>query len=212
MSVLYRPSAALARLVSPIVLRCETEGREHVPHAGPVVLAANHRSWIDPFVLMIACPRPIRFMAKQELFRTLPARLFLRGEGAFPIRRGHPDRVALREALRLLERGEVVGMFPEGTRSRTKELRPGQAGAVALAVQAGACLLPVGLSGTEQVQAVWDLLRRPRVRVVFGRPYQPELATPSEGAELKRATQELMQRIAALLPPEEARTIAEVTS
>jgi 1-acyl-sn-glycerol-3-phosphate acyltransferase len=209
MSVLYRPSAALGRLLHPLVLRCRITGREYVPVAGPVVLAANHRSWLDPFVLMIACPRPIRFMAKQELFRGPFSKLFLRAQGAFPIRRGYPDRMALREALRLLERGEVVGMFPEGTRSRTAQIQPGQVGAIALAVQSGAWLLPVAIHGTEQVQAPWDLTRRPRVWVAFGEPYRPAVTSPSDNATLKTATQELMQRIAALLP-QEAQATAEV--
>src|SRR5919107_1587626 len=100
-------------------------GRDHVPAAGPVILAANHRSFLDPFVIAVMVRRPIYFMAKKELFGFHPVVSWLLGAlGAFPIDRGASDQQAMATARAILDRGGVVLMFPEGTR-----VRPGAPGA-----------------------------------------------------------------------------------
>ena len=131
----------LGRIVcTPVVrtyFRERVEGREHVPKTGPFVLAANHVSYIDPVVLGVACPRPIHFMAKAELFRIPVLGFLIRELGAFPVQRGAADRSAIRRALRILNDGGVVGVFPEGTRNRRGEVLNPQGGAALIALKAG---------------------------------------------------------------------------
>jgi 1-acyl-sn-glycerol-3-phosphate acyltransferase len=129
-------------------LGARVEGLSHLPASGPVILCANHRSWLDPPLVGGAVPRRVHFMAKEELFRYPLFGPFLRLLGAFPVRRHTADRGALRSAVRVLRRGGVVGMFLEGTRSRTGRLGPARPGAVWLAVTTGAPVVPVAISGS----------------------------------------------------------------
>src|SRR6516164_5983812 len=110
------------------------DGAANEPAAGPVVVVSNHLSDLDPLIVGAALKRRLRFMAKQELFRVPGVRWWISACGAFPVRRGEPDRQALRTALRLLERGGALVMFPEGTRGTTRELRPPEPGAALLAL------------------------------------------------------------------------------
>src|SRR5829696_8303889 len=104
-----------------VYFRLSRNGRHHIPD-GAVLLASNHRSFLDPFVIGCCLPRPIFFVAKQELFKYRPIGWILNCLGAFPIRRGESDEESLKTALALLERGEAVVIFPEGTRIRAGSL------------------------------------------------------------------------------------------
>jgi 1-acyl-sn-glycerol-3-phosphate acyltransferase len=179
-------------------LRMEVTGEDHVPLSGPVILAANHRSFWDIPVHVVASPRPIAFMAKQELYRGPVTRWMWRILGGFPVRRETADIRAIDTALALLERGEVVGVYPEGTRSRTGEMLPFLKGAGWLALRTGAPIVPCGLKGTERRQGLH--LRR-RVRVAFGPAIEVE-AEPDARARRERSdvlTQQLLHAIQALL-------------
>ena len=103
-------------------LRLEVRGTEHIPARGPVVLACNHLSLLDPPVLGEAATRRIHCMAKEELFHNPIFGYIIRSLGAFPVRRGAADRNAIKHGMELLKRGEVVAVFPEGTRSKTGAL------------------------------------------------------------------------------------------
>lgn len=149
------------------------EGLEHLPRQGPVLLASNHLADIDPPVVQIACPRPIHFMAKSELFQIRFLGPLIQRLGAFPVRRGEPDRSALRHALRLLEQGECVGLFPEGELSQTGELLPLKPGFALLARQSGAPVVCIRVDGTQRVMPYGSVIPRPafqRVRVRFHPP------------------------------------------
>jgi 1-acyl-sn-glycerol-3-phosphate acyltransferase len=128
--------------------RLKVIGAEHVPSSGPVILAANHRSMMDIPVVVLACPRPVVFMAKQELFTDPFRRWALHTLGGFPVRRDAADVRATDTALAILERGEVLGLYPEGTRSRTGEMLPLLHGAAWLALRTGTPIVACGLRGT----------------------------------------------------------------
>jgi 1-acyl-sn-glycerol-3-phosphate acyltransferase len=182
-------------------LRMQVTGTEHIPQTGPVILAANHRSFWDIPVHVIASSRPIAFMAKQELYKGPVTRWMWRSLGGFPVRRDTADIRAIDIALALLERGEVVGVYPEGTRSRTGEMLPFLKGAAWLALRTGAPIVPCGLKGTER-RSPGDRRRlRRRVMVAFGPPI-PVQAEPDTRVRREKAdvlTQQLLKAIQSLL-------------
>jgi 1-acyl-sn-glycerol-3-phosphate acyltransferase len=180
--------------------RYEVVGVEHVPAEGPLIVVANHLNNADPPVLGAAIPRPIRFMAKQELFET-KAGAFYRWFGAFPVRRFEADLAALRQAQSILKEGGVLGMFPEGHRSHGNGMGPPHPGTALIALRTGAPLLPVGITGTEAIRSPTVLLRNPRIRVVIGEPFTLPASRRISAEQVGTGTYEIMRRIAALLPP-----------
>jgi 1-acyl-sn-glycerol-3-phosphate acyltransferase len=149
------------------------EGLENIPATGAVVLAANHISAWDPLALAVLVKRQVRFMAKKELFRNALLRALMRGLGAFPVNRGQPDVTSFKEALRTLKNGEVLGIFPEGTRSRSGELLEAYNGAAVLAIRSNAVLVPIGIKGHYRF--------RGKIRVNVGAPIElPEVAPDRE--------------------------------
>lgn len=174
-------------------LRMRRRGVEHLPRTGPVLLVCNHVSVADPIVLMAAArPRRTSMMAKSELFAKPLFGWYLRCVRAFPVRRGRGDVAAVRHALRLLEAGDCVVVFPEGKVSRSGIMRRGHPGAGMLALRSGATVVPV---------VSWDtqLFRGP-ARVVFGPPL--DLADLPEGprkARNRAATDRIMTVLAAMV-------------
>jgi len=152
-----------------VYFRLQRIGREHLPASGPLLLAANHRSFLDPFVIGCLVRRPVYYMAKRELFEKRWQAWVLNALGAFPIDRGAGDGEAMRTARAILERGDCVVVFPEGTRIRKGPLQPPHRGIGRLAVETGAPVAPVAVHGTEEVRRGWRI--RPRkVRLRVGRP------------------------------------------
>ena len=151
-----------------VFFRLRRGGRHHVP-AGGVLLASNHRSFLDPFVIGCCVRRPIYFVAKQELFENRFAGWLLNCLGAFPVRRGESDEQSMATALALLERGEAVVIFPEGTRHRSGPLHPPKRGVGRLALESGAPVVPIAVTGTERARR--GLVFLPvRVDIRCGRP------------------------------------------
>ena len=187
-----------SRPVLKLLYRLQASGLEHVPKEGGFVLAANHTSNLDPWPLGLPLfPRhTLRFMAKIELFNPV-LKPFLDAAGAFPVRRGEADHEAIETAVRLVREGDVVVMFPEGTRSRKGlrkkfEPRP-HSGAARIALAANAPLVPAAIKGTDRLAGLGPL------RVAYGPPI--DLAdlrgrTPREAADL--ATERLMTAIQTL--------------
>ncbi|MGI5837424.1 MAG: lysophospholipid acyltransferase family protein [Chloroflexota bacterium] len=197
----YKIACFVVRLLLRILTRCRVEGIENVPPTGPFLLAANHLNLVDPPVLGALLPRQITFMAKDELFKTPIIGWVVTWYGAFPVRRGQPDRQALRTAAFVLEKGGVVGMFPEGTRSKTGRLKEALPGAAMLAALASAPVLPVALIGTEKLRSVFSFITRPEITVRIGKPFNIE-RDRSRRESLDEATRAMMARVAALLPEE----------
>jgi 1-acyl-sn-glycerol-3-phosphate acyltransferase len=150
--VVYEISKWIVRLALRALCGFRVDGGDREPPSGPLVIVSNHVSDLDPLVVGVALRRRVHFMAKVELFRPPLLRWWIRACGAFPVRRGEVDRQAFRTARTILEHGEALVMFPEGTRaSSLDDLRPPEPGAALLAVRTGAAILPVAVIGTDRV-------------------------------------------------------------
>lgn len=168
-------------LVFKIWLRMEVFGRENIPEEGPVVIASNHLSLLDPPVLGAAATRKIHFMAKSELFKPSWFGALIRKLGAFPVKRGEMDREAIKTGLTILKENKVLAVFPEGTRSKTGELGRAGGGAFMMAVKRKATIVPACICGTDTNRHPgW-----PKVRVIFGKPmeYDPDMGTGRESLD-----------------------------
>jgi 1-acyl-sn-glycerol-3-phosphate acyltransferase len=169
-------------------------GREHIPRKGAAVLASNHISYLDPPLIGSAIWRPAWFMAKAELFDTPAFGWLCRGLHAFPVRRGTGDRAALKHSLSLLEKGEMVAIFPEGTRSQTGELGPPELGVGMLVLRTGAPVIPIAISGTnEMLPRDAKMLRPARIRVRIGPPIH--FPAPAEKRIEREAYAQVAQQI-----------------
>ena len=187
----YRIAAMVVKPLMRTWFRIRLEGHDHIPEAGPVILASNHRSNMDPVVLASAVRRPVTFMAKAELF-VGPLGWILRWIGQFPVRRGGIDREALRRTDAVLARGSVLGLFPEGTRGdgRFASVHPGLAYIV---VRQQCPVVPVAIFGTDRVRRRlgWLPFASP-VRIVIG----PAIDLPQSTGDRtgRRAASGLLQR------------------
>jgi 1-acyl-sn-glycerol-3-phosphate acyltransferase len=162
-----------------VYFRLERIGSEHLPRSGPLLLAANHRSFLDPFVIGSLTRRPVYYVAKRELFGKRWQAWLLNALGAFPIDRGHRDEDAIATAREILARGDCVVIFPEGTRVRPGPLGAPRRGIGRLALETGAPVVPVAVIGTEDVRRGWRVRPR-RVRIRCGAPLRfPNVQGPS---------------------------------
>jgi len=177
--VVYWISRAFVEPFCLVYFRMRRIGRKHIPREGGVIIAANHRSFLDPFVIGTLVRRPVYFVAKTELFHhRLPA-WFLSSLGAFPVDRGNNDRDAMETARKIIERGDVVVIFPEGTRMRPGPLGQPKRGVGRLALETGAPIVPVAVIGTEAIRKGWRI-RPHRISLRVGRPLQfPRIEEPS---------------------------------
>jgi 1-acyl-sn-glycerol-3-phosphate acyltransferase len=187
-SPFYRFVGAVSWPVIYGVFRLRAEGVENLPSNGGYVLAANHTSNFDPWPLAMPLwpDRFIRFMAKSELY-WWPLGAIITAGGGFPVRRGEGDVEAIRTAVQLARKGDIVAMFPQGTRQRkglVKKYQPrSHSGAARIALEAGVPLVPAAIGGTDH------LLRFERLRVRYGKPLD------IDGADPREATEKLMTEI-----------------
>jgi glycerol-3-phosphate dehydrogenase (NAD(P)+) len=159
--------------------RLSSRGHRNIPDGG-VIVAANHRSFLDPFVIGVCLRRPIYFVAKKELFDNRLQAWFLNCLGAFPVRRGESDEESVRTALELLERGQAVVIFPEGTRIRSGSLAKPKRGVGRMALESGAPVVPVALTGTERARSRGLRIKPVKVSLRFGRALTfPRVEGPS---------------------------------
>ena len=152
-----------------IYFRMKRIGREHIPAEGPVIVASNHRSFLDPFVIATMAKRPMYYMTKTELFAWPFVAWMLSALGAFPVQRGGADAESIETSKAILARGDIVLIFPEGTRTRPGSLGRPKRGVGRLALETGAPVVPVAVIGTEAVRRGWRI-RPHQVRIRAGRP------------------------------------------
>ena len=140
----------LVSRIMKLFMELEVLGLENLPTVGAVIIAANHVTNFDVLPMQLALPRPIFYMGKAELFRIPVMGTVFRNMGAFPVYRGEKDQWALTHAARVLEHGEILGMFPEGTRSRGAGLGVAKTGSARLAIEAGCMIIPMAIIGSDK--------------------------------------------------------------
>lgn len=177
-----------------IFFRLRGYGQENIPKTGPVVIAGNHISYLDPPMIGAVATRRVNFMAKEELFVPIIGPIF-RNLGAFPVKRGGADRAAIKHGIELLENEKVLAIFPEGTRSKTGKLGKLEPGALMMAAKVRAPIVPTAIIGSDIKRAgkIW-----PKVTVRFGKPICFPEGVPINKELLQKMTDELAESIKAL--------------
>lgn len=186
---------AILREAFKLISVSEVYDVENLPASGPVIIAANHLTNFDVFPLQFALSRPIFYMGKEELFRNPALDWFLRQLGAFPVYRGAQDGWAIAHAEKVLHQGLVLGIFPEGSRSKGRGLRPAKTGAARLAHAVACPIVPIAIHGTEYMFRKFP--RRTKIYITAGAPLYPQ---PSETH--LALTDRVMFAMAEMLPPE----------
>lgn len=198
----YRLVRSTFRLLFGLFTRFHVVGRGNLPAEGPFILATNHIHMLDSPALMVAAPRQMTAFVALK-WRGHPWGLLLRAVGAIFVNRGEVDRQALRQALHVLEQGGILGMAPEGTRSKTRQLQSARPGIAYLAHLAGVPVLPVAVTGTEKAFSSLLRLRRAEVYVTFGEPLRlPPVDRQARADGMQAQADLIMQHIATLLSPE----------
>lgn len=187
----------LARVVMRVVLlilrRWKVVGLERFPKNGGLVVISNHTSYWDPVAVGCALNRPIHYMAKAELFQIPILKWVVTGLRSFPVQRGKSDRNAIRKAVELLEQGNIIGVFPEGTRSSSGEMLKPQLGAVMLAFKANAPVVPVAIIGARGMFG--------KMKLVIGDPVPlpPQEGSRAGRKDLEAYSEQVMKELANLL-------------
>ena len=190
-----RATVALLRAFAWFVMKIETQGAENLPAEGAVVLVSNHVTTFDIFPMQLSISRPIFFMAKEELLHNPIVEYIFRKGGVFPVYRSTKDEWAKRHSEKVLEHGQVLGLFPEGTRSKGRGLRTAKTGAARFALKIGCPIVPMAVNGSHRVFKYFP--KRTLVTVTLGEPIYPQ---PNEGP--LALTDRVMFAIADMLPPE----------
>ena len=198
----YHIGTNTMRMLLRLFSRWRVIGKQNVPKKGPLIVVANHLNLADPPLLSASIPRRIVFMVKHEFYYSVRGARFVRAFGAFPVHRGEVDREALHRAVKVLEDGQVLGMFPEGTRSPNAQMQHAYPGTALIALKSGAPILPVGISGTERIHGVKSVvLGHPHITVSIGQPFTlPSIHSKITTAQLRETTELIMHRISELLP------------
>jgi 1-acyl-sn-glycerol-3-phosphate acyltransferase len=192
--MIYRILRVVARVFFGVVFRLQVSGLENIPRQGPVVICSNHISNWDPPLLGTPLPRKIHYMAKEELFRIPGLAWLITALGAFPVKRGGVSKESIRVALRLLEEGHMLGIFPQGTRGETGGM--GKKGAASLAIRTNAIVIPTAIIGE------YRLFRR--MKIVFGEPIDLDEYKNGTSESLEKATDRIMEGIRKLISANKA--------
>jgi 1-acyl-sn-glycerol-3-phosphate acyltransferase len=202
--VLYWVVKGVLTPVMRVSFRIHVDGSNHVPKQGPVILACNHRSFLDSIFLPLVVHRRVTFVAKAEYFDDPKTAWFFRGVGQIPIRRegGAASERALETAFGVLQNGRVFAIYPEGTRTRDGLMHRGHTGVARLAFRSGASVIPVGMIGTDDVQPIDSKMPKfgRSVTIRFGEPIDPTRygARLDDHLALRELTDEVMYEICEL--------------
>lgn len=193
--VLYAVVRMILFGFAKVFWRLSVEGTENVPADRPFVLAPVHRSNIDFLLVSAITRRRMRYMGKHTLWKFAPLGTFISALGAFPVKRGTADREALRRCIEVIQAGEPLVIFPEGTRQSGPEVQPLFEGAAYVAARAGVPIVPVGIGGSERAMPKGSKMLRPvKIRLVVGSPIDPPRADDGGRAPrraIKQTTDEL---------------------
>ena len=202
--MIYRTFKFLVIVILKLLTHWEVEGEENVPPGGPLLVVFNHLAWWDGPLAIASLPWQMTAIALKDLQRVPVTGQLLSLSKVIWVDRGRYDRQALRQALKVLKEGRVLGIAGEGRMSLTGALERGKAGPAFIAQKADVPILPMAITGTEKVLRDLRGFRRPRLKVVIGQPFRLP-----EGGEYKSRKEELqakadfiMERLAELLPPE----------
>lgn len=208
-SLSYRLTWVLGTYILMPLCKFKAAGREHVPMTGPMILASNHQSYLDPTILGCGSPRmPIRFMARESLYNNRLAGFYFRHAMTFPVKRGGADRQAWKKFESLVKEGEQVAFFPEGTRTEDGKLLPVVAGSGMLIHRCpGAAVIPARIRGSYKVmnkKTGWGGFRS--VSVGFGPPVDLSAEWAQAGSrEVYQAVAEKIMAAIAAIPPIDGR-------
>ncbi len=186
----YTAARILVTVPTLLLYRVTAEGRENVPRRGAAVLAPNHFSQADHFFVGLYLWRKVRFMAKSQLFGPSVLTYILKVGGVFPVRRGHRDEKAFETAYELIDQGELLLVYAEGGRSRSKQLGNPKPGIGRIALESGAPIIPTAIHGSDGARG-WKRLRFPRVTVAYGEP----LTFPVEPDPSRERQQEVADQV-----------------
>lgn len=199
--MLYTIIRSTAIVLFKILFRFKVYGRENLPEKGPFIIASNHLSFLDPVALGAACPKKISFLAREELFKLGLFSKLISAVGAFSVRKEAGDAEAIKEAIRKLKEGNVLALFPEGTRSRNGSLREAQGGVGLLAMKADVPIIPTLIEGSNKaLPPDAKFIHFKKVGVRFGKPIildKEERYEPKKETYLKIASQ-VMEEIGKL--------------
>lgn len=185
-----------------LTLKLDVQGQEHIPSSGPLIAACNHANFLDPFMVDQYMGRPMYFFAKEEI-KSMPLFGFLaRYYMVIFVARGEADMNALKSALRVLREGYAIYVAPEGTRSKTGELQEGKIGAVIMATRTGANVVPCAIWGQKPFLSNLKRLKRTAVHIRFGPAFRFVGSVKPGKVEVQAMTDEMMYRIAELMPPQ----------
>lgn len=187
---LYKLGKRLSFFYLRFVNRVTVIGADRIPKDRGVLLCSNHINYLDPPLVGSGCPRPVHFMAKSELFNAPILKNILPRIHAFPVKRGMSDRQALRTGLKFLNEGEVVGLFPEGTRSKDGKVGKGLAGAGFFALRSDAVIVPCAIIGSYKPFK--------KIKIIYGEPFDIKSGKKEKGSATE-ATAQIMSAIAKLV-------------
>lgn len=181
-----------------VLWRARATGTENVPRTGPLIVACNHKSYLDPPAMGCFCPRRISYMAKKELFEIPILGPAIAAVGAYPVDRRGSARAAIKRSLEVLQAGGTVGIFPEGTRNRDGSVQP-QTGVALLASLAGAPVVPAHIAGSDRAASF------AQIKVAFGPPMTLPAGRKATHDDLAKFTAGVMSAISALAPDSESK-------
>lgn len=187
----YKIFRFLLRVIYRILFRLQAVGTEHVPAEGPVIIASNHISLLDPPAVGVLIKRQVHFMAKEELFKVPVLGPLIRSFGAYPVKRGGVSIDAIKSSINLLKSGKMMGVFPEGTRQKVDDpaaAAGAKKGTAMIALRSNATVVPVAIVGG------YKLFRR--TTIIYGKPVDIKSVTAAEGQDVYEAvTEEIMRHI-----------------
>jgi 1-acyl-sn-glycerol-3-phosphate acyltransferase len=190
--MLYKFARFIFKVYLLIFNRITIKGYENIPQSGGLIICSNHIHWLDPILIAVYIKRKISYMAKAELFKNKFFAIILKGINVFPVKRGTADIAAIKNSLKLIKNGNVLGIFPEGTRSKDGNLKPAEPGVALIAIKTQAPVIPIRISGSYKI---FD-----SINLTFGKPisFIEYGETKLSGEQINELSQLIMKEIGKL--------------